>query len=421
MPSAGTLPLVLGLQCVRCERETALDAPGYVCPACGANQLVIYDYKALRRRLTRRKIERSRDYSIWRYRDLLPTGDERHRPAPQVGWTPLYKAKQLGNMLGLSNLYLKDDGRNPSASFKDRAGAVAVARARSLGRKVAAGASTGNAASSLACLSAGTELKPVVFVPKAAPEAKVAQLLVYGAVVFSVDGSYDDAFDLCLAACEEYGWYNRNTGYNAFTREGKKTVSIEIAEQSGWTAPDTVFVPVGDGNIISGVWKGFVELDKLGLIDKLPRLAAVQAEGSAAIARAFESGRSIEPVEGKTVADSIAVSLPRDGEAAVRALKESKGFAITVSDTEILEAIKTTARTEGVFAEPAAAAGVAGLAKAARAGQLRKNERVTVIITGNGLKDVASARKTVGKPHLIRPDLKDLKRLIAGLPKGALS
>ncbi|MEE8424626.1 MAG: threonine synthase, partial [Elusimicrobiota bacterium] len=332
-----------------------------------------------------------------------------------------YKAERLGNLLGLSNLYLKDDGRNPSASLKDRAGAVAVARARSLGRKVAAGASTGNAASSLACLSAGTELKPVVFVPKAAPEAKLAQLLVYGATVLSVDGSYDDAFDLCLAACEEYGWYNRNTGYNAFTREGKKTVSFEIAEQSGWTAPDTVFVPVGDGNILSGVWKGFVELDKLGLIDKLPRLAAVQAEGSAAIARAFTSGRTISPVEGKTVADSIAVSLPRDGEAAVRALKESKGFAVTVSDAEILEAIKTTARTEGIFAEPAAAAGVAGLAKAARAGQLRKNEHITVIITGNGLKDVASARKTVGKPHLIRPDLKDLKRLIASLPKGALS
>lgn len=420
MPSAGTLPLVLGLQCVRCERETALGAPGYVCPACGANQQVLYDYPALRRRLTRRRLERDRDFSIWRYRDLLPAGDKRHRPTLQVGWTPLYKAERLGSLLGLSNLYLKDDGRNPSASFKDRAGAVVVARARSLGRKIAAGASTGNAAASLACLAAGTELKPVVFVPKSAPEAKVVQLLIYGATVFAVDGSYDDAFDLCLAACEEYGWYNRNTGYNAFTREGKKTVSFELAEQSGWKVPDTVFVPVGDGNIISGVWKGFVELEKLGLIDTLPRLAAVQAEGSAAITRAFESGATIEAAPGKTVADSIAVCLPRDGEAAVRALKESKGFAITVSDAEILAAVKTAARTEGVFAEPAAAAGVAGCAKAAAAGKLRQSERVVVIITGSGLKDVASARKAVGKSHAVRPNLKDLKRLIASLPKGAL-
>jgi threonine synthase len=312
----------------------------------------------------------------------------------------------------LRELYFKDDGRNPSASFKDRAGAVALARALELGHRVVTGASTGNAASSMSCLAAALNVKTVIFVPETAPVAKIAQLLVFGSKVIAVKGTYDQAFDLCLKATEEYGWYNRNTGFNPFTREGKKTCSFEIIEQLGFQCPDKVFVSVGDGNILTGLWKGFRDFHALGLIDKLPQLIAVQAGKSDAVKRAFESDGVIRAVSGETLADSISVSLPRDGVAAVRALKESNGFAIAVSDQEVLEAIPLLARAEGVFAEPAGAAAVAGLRKAVQEGHVRSDEKVVAVITGNGLKDVASAMKAVGKPFSVEPDLEALKKLV---------
>ncbi|MFH1726612.1 MAG: threonine synthase [Elusimicrobiota bacterium] len=408
---------VEGLKCVLCGLERPLRGPGYVCSACGGNLQVVYDYRALKKRITRRKLDRDPDKSVWRYSALLPASAPRRRPFVSVGWTPLYKAERLGKDLGLSNVYLKDDGRNPSASFKDRAGAVAIARALDLGRDVVAGASTGNAASSLACLAAATGIKTIVFVPQAAPAAKIAQLLVFGATVIAVKGTYDEAFDLCLKACDEYGWYNRNTGYNAFTREGKKTCSFELVEQLGWRCPDTVFVPVGDGNIISGIWKGFVDFHALGLIGRLPRLVAVQARKSDAIKRAFESDGVLRPVSGETIADSISVSIPRDGDAAVQALRESKGFAVSVTDGEILEAMRTTARRESVFGEPAGVASVAGLKKAAARGLVKSDEKIVALVTGNGLKDVASARKAVGEPHVIAPKMDELKRLVKRLAR----
>jgi threonine synthase len=276
-------------------------------------------------------------------------------------------------------------------------------------------ASTGNAASSLACLAAGLPLRSVIFVPETAPEAKIAQLLVFGATVIAVRGSYDEAFDLCGQAAREYGWYNRSTGVNPFTREGKKTAAFELCEQLGWEVPDLVFVSVGDGNIISGLWKGFRDMQALGLIDRLPRLAAVQAAGSAAVQKAVDGDGRIRPVSGRTVADSISVSLPRDGAAAVRAVRESRGFAITVSDREILDAIPDLARRSNVFAEPAGAAAWAGLRKAVAAGRLGRSPRAAVMITGSGLKDVASAKKSVGGPHHVSPDLSELKRLVRKL------
>ena len=235
--------------------------------------------------------------------------------------------------------------------------------------------------------------------PKTAPRAKIAQLLTFGAEVLAVDGTYDQAFDLCLEATRRFGWYNRNTGFNPYTREGKKTVSFEICEQLGWQVPDLVVVPVGDGNILSGVWKGFVEFQRLGFIDRLPKLLAVQAEGSAAIVKAAAGDGVIRPVSGDTVADSISVSLPRDGEAAVKAIRESGGFGVTVSDDAILAAIGEVARGAGVFGEPAAAAAWAGLKEAVRQGLVDPAWRVVVLITGNGLKDVASAMKVAGEPR----------------------
>jgi threonine synthase len=291
-----------------------------------------------------------------------------------------------------------------------------VVIAKSLERSVSqiiACASTGNAASSLACLAAPLGIRAVIFVPETAPKAKIAQLLVFGATVIMVRGTYDEAFDLCLQASAEYGWYNRNTGYNPFTREGKKTFAYEVCEQNGWQCPDWVFVPVGDGNIISGVWKGFTDLHKIGFIDRLPRLAACQAEGSDAVKRAFDSDGVIKPVEGRTIADSIAVSMPRDGEAAVQALIQARGPAFTVSDQDILAAIPEMARETGVFAEPASAVSLAALRGALEADIIGSDETVVLLVTGNGLKDVDAAMRSIGKPLIIEPDMKEVRRIVS--------
>lgn len=392
----------IGLSCVHCEGSADIGRDVYVCPACGGNLMVEYDLERAGRTLTRKALAASQDHTIWRYLPLLPVS--RRLEGPPVGWTPLVEAPRLGGPLGLRALWIKDDGRNPSASFKDRASGVALMRARDLDFDLVTGASTGNAASATAVLAAALGIRTRIFVPKTAPRAKVAQLLTFGAEVLAVDGTYDQAFDLCLEATHRFGWYNRNTGFNPYTREGKKTVSFEICEQLGFAVPDLVVVPVGDGNIISGVWKGFREFKRLGLIERTPRLLAVQAEGSAAIVRAFEGDGAIHPVSGNTVADSISVSLPRDGEAAVRAIRESGGFGITVSDQAILDAIPAVARGAGVFGEPAAVASYAGLLEAARRNLLDPSWRVVMLNTGNGLKDVASAMKVVGEPRVIPPD-----------------
>lgn len=401
------------LQCISCGKDHKLDDTKYNCTACGGNLQVLYDYNLLKKRITVDELNESPVRGIWRYLDFLPVNSVKNAPRVQVGWTPLYKAEKLGDEAGISNLYVKDDGRNPSASFKDRASAIVTARAQELEETVITAASTGNAASSLACMTGSLDMKTVIFVPETAPAPKVAQLLVYGATVIMVKGTYDDAFELCLKASQEYGWYNRSTGINPFTREGKKTCSFEICEQLDWETPDKVFVPVGDGNIISGIWKGFVEFHRLGFIDRLPQLVAVQAEHSDAVKRAFESGGDIQPVSGKTIADSISVSIPRDGMAAVMAIRDSGGFAVSVTDAEILAAIPHIARGSNVFAEPAAAATYAGLLKAVKEEKVKENETVVLLVTGNGLKDVQSAMRSVGKPFIIKPHLNDLKKLVS--------
>ena len=391
---------VLGLKCIRCGKEYKLKETKYNCLECGANLDVVYDYTLVKKRLTYKTLDANPDRSIWRYIDILPVDDIDMVPPVHVGWTPLY---------------IKDDGRNPSCSFKDRASAVVVSRATELEEPVIITASTGNAAASLACMTGSLDVKTLIFVPKTAPAPKVAQLLVFGASVIMVDGTYDDAFDLCLKASTEYGWYNRSTGYNPFTREGKKTCAFEICEQLEWETPDKVFVSVGDGNIISGLWKGFTDFKKLGIIEKMPQMVAVQAENSNAVKLAFESvDGEVKSVSGTTLADSISVSLPRDAMAAVSALKESGGFAVTVSDEDILKAIPEVARGVNVFAEPAGAAAYAGLKNAARAGLVKDGESVVVVITGNGLKDINSAmRSVVGKPYQIKPDIEELRKLVA--------
>ncbi len=406
---------VKGLRCVLCGGEYGVEETLYTCPKCGVEGIldVVYDYDLIGQRLSKGRLAQNPERSIWRYADLLPIADRGLIPPLQVGWTPLYHAKRLGKQLGLENLYIKDDGRNPTASFKDRASAVGVVKALELGFETITCASTGNAASSLAGLAASVGLRSVIFVPERAPTAKVAQLLIFGAEVIMVKGTYDQAFDLCLEASAAYGWYSRNTAYNPYLSEGKKTASFEVCEQLNWEAPDRIFVSVGDGCIIGGLWKGLKDLYALGFIERLPQLVGVQAEGSAPLVKAWEEGKEeVEPIVPRTIADSIAVGVPRDRVKALRAVRESEGLFLAVSDEEILEAMRVLGRGAAVFAEPAGAAGFAGLIKLVREGRIGPDERIVVMVTGNGLKDVESAIKATGKPYLIEPTMDDLRRLM---------
>jgi len=404
---------VEGLKCVFCG---TIHGPrvGFTCPRCGIEGIldVQYDYLAIGKVLSRRILSRRAEQSHWRYRELLPVRADSAVPALSVGWTPLTPAPGLARRLGLASLYLKDDGRNATGSLKDRASSVGVVKAREKRRGIIACASTGNAASSCAGMAASLGLRSVIFVPQRAPEPKVTQLLIFGATVLRVRGSYEDAFQLCQRSCGRWGWYNRNSGINPYLVEGKKTAGLEIAEQLGWEPPEWVAVSVGDGCTVAGVWKGFRELRTLGLIERTPRILGVQAEGAAPITTAFESGEPMQPVEPKTLADSIAVGVPRNWKKAVLAVRESGGAMINVSDDAILDAMRYTGRLAGIFAEPAAATAVAGLQKAAAEGLVGRRATAVALITGNGLKDVQSARKAAGRPYDISSDGDGLEEIV---------
>ena len=396
---------VTGLKCVFCGTVHSTRVP-YTCPRCGIAGIldVQYDYRAIARRLTRRRLAGRFEQSHWRYRELLPIGANAALPALSVGWTPLTPAAPLARHLGVRTLFLKDDGRNATGSLKDRASSVGVVKAREKRRKIIACASTGNAASSCAGMAASMGMRSVIFMPERAPEPKVTQLLIFGATVFRVRGSYEQAFQLCQQACERWGWYNRNSGINPYLVEGKKTVGLEIGEQLGWQPPDWVAVSVGDGCTIAGVWKAFREMKILGLTERTPRMLGVQAEGAAPITTAFRTGEPMRPIEPHTLADSIAVGVPRNWKKALFAVAESGGAMINVSDEEILEAMRSTGRLTGIFAEPAAATSVAGLRRAVAEGTVGRRSSVVAVITGNGLKDVQSARSAVAQPFEIAPD-----------------
>ena len=411
------------LRCVIGDCRFAPDDVPYTCPAHGeAGALdILYDYAALRLALDRDALAASRAPNCWRYKALLPLAPESKTPPLRVGWTPLYDSPRIAGQLGLRRVWIKDDGANPTGSLKDRASALVLSRALELGLGTVATASTGNAAAALAGLGASLpEVDIVIFVPAAAPPAKIAQLLVYGATVLLVDGSYDEAFDLCMQTCAAQGWYSRNTGVNPFTTEGKKTVALEIAEQLGWRAPDVVAVSVGDGSIISGLYKGFSDLLELGWIETMPRLLGVQAEGSAALAKAFAQG--IAPADmrrqrASTIADSIASELPRDRAKALRAVRCSGGGFVTVSDAAIGAAIPEFAQLSGVFAEPAAAAAYAGAKQAAIDGIIGGDDELCIVSTGNGLKDVARASESVAGGLRVAADVGSVERALrsAGL------
>ncbi|HEY9078222.1 MAG TPA: threonine synthase [Anaerolineaceae bacterium] len=406
-----------GYVCSLCGKTYAPGEVTYTCPVDGGNLDVRLDYAGIRNSNARAEILSSRENSLWRYLPLLPVTDPGGEGTPlhAAGWTPLYSPPALRDRLGLKQLWIKDEGRNPTASFKDRASAVVVARARDAGVKVVVTASTGNAGAALAGMSAAIGQPAVIFAPKTAPQAKVAQLLVYGARVILVDGNYDSAFDLTILAAQEFDWYCRNTGYNPFTAEGKKTAALEIWETvlvpNRLKKPLNVFVSVGDGNIISGIHKGFKDLQELGWLDQMPRLFGIQSEGSAAVANAFLKGsEQIEPVAATTIADSISVDLPRDGVRAVRAATQTGGQYLTVPDAEIIAAIAELGKV-GIFAEPAGSTAYAGLLKALKTGVIHEDDPVLVLNTGSGLKDVRAAMQAVGNAPVIAPTL-DAVRLV---------
>ena len=387
-------------QCVQCGKTYPAARDLTTC-TCGGVLEIVYDYDSIKTRLTREKLAARQDRTMWRYRELLPVEEDTPPTPLRVGGSPLYEEPRLAEMLGLKKLWVKDDGQNPTGALKDRASAMAVAKAWEAGAQVIACSSTGNAASSLAGNAAAAGLKTYIFVPSRAPKGKVAQLMTFGATVISVQGSYEETFELSRQAIDRWGWYNRNAAINPYLSEGKKTVAYEILEQLSWQVPDYIAISVGDGCTIAGLWKGLKDLYAIGLIDRLPRLISAQAEGCCPINRAVAEGGDWKPMEENTFADSIAVGVPRNGEKALAAIRESGGLAVNVSDREIMEAQQFLGRTCGVFGEPAGVTGTAGVKKLCEQGLLGEDDTVVSVVTGNGLKDVANAIRAAGEPLAI--------------------
>lgn len=398
--------------CTICNREYDISENIYTCPVCGDKGIldIQYDYDGLKKVMVPSYFDKNRDYSMWRYKDVMPIKENYLYETLRVGWTPLYKSNSLADKIGVKELYIKDEGLNPTASLKDRASAVAVVKAREQGVDTICCSSTGNAASSLAGNAARLGLSTVIFVPERAPQGKLAQLLIYGSKVISVKGDYRETFELSKEAIEHWGWYNRNAAINPHLVEGKKTVAWEIAEQLKWQVPDWVAVSVGDGCTIAGVYKGFYDMLNIGLIQRIPKLLGVQAEGCCPFYTAFIEDKPLKPTLENTIADSISVGVPRNPIKGMNAVKQSNGTWVSVSDQAILEAMKTLGACEGIFGEPAGVAGLAGVIKATREGIIGSDEVVSIIVTGNGLKDVKNALVAAGKPIISEPNIEDLKK-----------
>jgi threonine synthase len=424
LPAVRLNPRFSGYRCVVCGREQPATWAEYVCPDCGVDGIleIVYDRQGMRAELLR-AVDETIPGHMWRFGPLLPLSPLSPHPAWNVGPTPLHDAPRLARALGQARLWLKDDTGLPSASLKDRAAAVAIAHARQLGVAHLACASTGNAAASLAVLAARAGLTSTIFVPATAPPAKLAQLLLHGATVVPVDGTYDEAFDLSLVEIARHRWYSRNCAHNPLLVEGKKTVALEIGLEltAGFTQapaqwPDAVLVPVGDGCIVSAVAGGFSELHELGLVPTVPRVIGIQAAGASPLAQAWAglkgdpaalAGREIlaavEPKPCRTIADSISVGIPRNRVKAWRRVAATGGGFLAVPDEAIVEAIGLLAARAGVFAEPSGAAGLAGLLAARDRGWIRADEKVAVLVTGHGLKDPRAGLGNISLPAAVRP------------------
>lgn len=375
--------------CTDCGTKYPVGPGLMVCPDCSEHQDKDQPLAGILEVAVQGKV--SEDFDIF---DLLPIEKE-FFPRIPLGPTPLWEPGNLRREYGFPRLFLKDDTANPTGSFKDRASVLVSAFANKFGLQDIALASTGNAASSMAGVGGAAGQRVTVFLPKTVPRAKMVQALQYGARVYKVEGNYDLAYEFSLEYSRVKGGLNRNTAYNPMTIEGKKTVSLELVKQLP-QGPEVVFVPTGDGCILSGVYKGFKDLLALGLIQSMPTVFAVQAENSAAISRAFHRG-SFERVPAGTVADSISVDVPKSGLHALKQLKKYQGRVLTVTDQEIIAAQAKLAASSGLFAEPAAAAAFAGFLRT-RA-ELDPEASIVLLITGNGLKDIDTALQGIRVPQ----------------------
>src|SRR5271157_4223091 len=397
---------VTGLRCRECQRTFPAEAL-HVCDYCFGPLEVAYDYERIAATISRERIA-SGPRSIWRYRDLLPVADT----APidlGTGFTPLVRADRLAAELGLGELWVKNDTANPTGSFKDRVVSVALTKARQLGFKVAACASTGNLANSVAAHAARAGMASVVLIPHDLEAAKVMMTAVYGGTVVAVRGSYDDVNRLCAELTSEHpSWAFVNVNLRTYYAEGSKTLAFEVAEQLGWEAPDHVVVPIASGSQLTKVAKGFAELGQVGLLPEVPnvRISGAQAAGCAPVATAFAEGTdAVRPVKPDTIAKSLSIGNPADGWYALQAIRSSGGACAAVDDREIVEGIRLLARTEGIFAETAGGVTIATLAKLARSGVVRPDERVVALVTGHGLKTVEALSGTVAPTVTIPPTL----------------
>ncbi len=406
-------------QCTDCGKKYDGSKTLYLCPECSKINTttappkgvlkIIYDYQNLKENhFNYLKIKENE------FLDLMPIHSLNSFPILKVGNTPLYCFSKLENKDLPFKIYLKDDSQNPTFSFKDRASAVVSAYAKEQGYKTIVAASTGNAGSSLAGICAAQNQKAIIMVPEAAPIAKLTQIIMYGATIIPVKGTYDDAFDLSIKATEEFGWYNRNTAFNPLTIEGKKTVSFELFEQLGYQLPDRIFVPVGDGVIISGVYKGFEDLLELGIIEKMPIIIMVQSNGSDNLISNLETNNFYSKPS-NTLADSISVDIPRNFYMAKQFITKYKGEYLTVSDDEILEASQILSKNTGIFAEPAAATAFAGLLSYQAKKLLENNSKNIVLLTGSGLKDLKSVHTLLNIPKSIEPNVMNLRKIFSSV------
>ncbi len=385
------------LKCSRCGRKYVLDEKPVMCINNDLGRLdIYYDYEEIKNHLEPRDLV-NREHSMWRYLEFLPLPDQRYRVSLGEGYTPLLKAERLGEKLGLRNLYLKDETRNPTASFKDRGMSVSVSMANYFGYKRLVTASSGNAAASLAAYAARKGFEVIAFVPGFAAKGKIVQLRVYGAYVFPVkwSGSEDPTVKLMIELAR-HGYYPSPSfgPFNPYQIEGSKTISYEIVEQLDYNVPDHVFIPTGAASLLTGVYRGFQDLNMVGWINGYPRLAAVQPEGNHPFIRAWMNRVPPEPDAIKpwekppeTIATGLEDTYPWDGDYGLKALYDTDGYGLVVSDGEILNAVKLLASYEGLFAEPSGAAGLAGLVKAFEQGYVDKNDYIVVLVTGHGLKD----------------------------------
>jgi len=391
------------LRCRECGREYPLK-PIYVCEFCFGPLEVAYDYQAMDGVVTRESITRG-PLTMWRYRDLLPVESD-HVVDINTGYTPLIHAKNLGRQLGLDDLYLKNDCVNPTYSFKDRVVSVAATKAVEFKFDVLACASTGNLACAVAAHAAKAGLKAYVFVPADLEQGKLVGAAIYGPTLVAVNGSYDQVNRLCTELADRYRWAFVNINVRPYYAEGSKTLGFEVAEQLGWRAPDQVVVPVASGSMFTKIWKAFNEFSKLGIIGPVhTHMHVAQAEGSSPITTAYEARRmDIRPVKPKTIAKSLAIGNPADGFFALKAIKESEGSAVAVSDDEIVDGMKLLASTEGIFAETAGGVAVASLRRLVAAGRIKRGDLTVVYITGNGLKTQEAVAHVV-QPLTIQPNI----------------